>query len=65
MNKNYWKQYSSVQDGNKELFVNTGNGDWALFVDGEFVQEGTEANIPSHLQDMWNLVNYGDDELSN
>lgn len=52
-NKEYWKDYSSITDQNKELFINTGNGDWALFVDGQFVQEGTESALPAELKTMW------------
>lgn len=58
--KTYWKQYSSIIDGNKELFINTGNGEWALFTDGEFVKEGTEANIPADIKDMWEEFNLED-----
>lgn len=48
--KDYWRGYSSVQWENKELFCNTGNGDWALFVDDKFLKEGSESDVPSELK---------------
>jgi hypothetical protein len=38
---------------NKELFCNTGNGDWALFVDDLFVQEGSEGSLPPELKKQY------------
>lgn len=51
--KSYWKRYSSVRYGKLELHINSGNGDWAEFHEGEYVTEGTEATLPPHLTEMY------------
>ncbi len=38
------KEFSSIQDENRELFVDTGNGDWWLEEDGVLVKQGTEVD---------------------
>jgi hypothetical protein len=47
--KDYWKDYSGIDEGNHTLYINTSNGDWGFFTDDEFVCEGCEGLYPSEL----------------
>ncbi len=37
--KDYWRQYSSIKQGNRELFINSGSENWALFENDKYQYE--------------------------
>ena len=51
--KSYWKQYSSIESGSVEMFINTENGDWAVFKNGVYLTEGADENIPPEYKNFY------------